>query len=231
MKYVTPNWPAPANIKAYTTTRHGWGEPGNRAWKPEALMSLVELLQLPDTPVWLKQHHGTTVIEAVAAQRGVEADASFSRQPQQICMVETADCLPVLICDRAGTHISAVHAGWRGLANGIIEAALQKLALPAEDTLVWLGPAIGPNKFEVGRDVYEAFTHRHAEATNAFTPHREEKWLANLYELARLRLRLQGVTAVYGGEYCTHTQTDLFYSYRRDGKDTGRMASVIWVAG
>jgi YfiH family protein len=230
MNFLTPNWPAPANIKAYTTTRLGWGEPGCRAWMPEAADKLVTVLQLPDKPIWLKQHHGTKVVEAVPAQCGMEADASFSYTANQICLVETADCLPILICNRQGTYVSAIHAGWRGLANGIIEASLQALAQPADELLIWLGPAIGPSKFEVGRDVYDAFVSKQAAAANAFKPKSEEKWLANLYELARLRLQLQGITAIYGGEHCTFTQQDLFYSYRRDGGSTGRMASVIFIA-
>lgn len=227
--FLTPDWPAPANIKAFTTTRHSWGEPGSRVWMPEAIDKLVSVLQLPSTPVWLKQHHSTTVLEATDSQRGADADASFTRQARQICMVETADCVPVLICNRQGSYVAAIHAGWRGLANGIIEATLSSSALPAEDLLLWLGPAIGPSKFEVGRDVYEAFVSKHAEAALAFVPKGQDKWLANLYELARLRLRLLGVTAVYGGEYCTHSQGELFYSYRRDGSSTGRMASVVWI--
>lgn len=229
--FLTPDWPAPANIKAYTTTRHGWGEPGSRVWMPEAINKLVEVLQLPDLPVWLKQYHGTAVVEALPALRGTDADASFSRAANQVCMVETADCLPLLICNRQGSYVAAIHAGWRGLANGIIEATLQAAALPTDDLLVWLGPAIGPGKFEVGRDVYDAFVRKHAEAHGAFTPKNDEKWLASLYDLARLRLQLLDVSAVYGGEHCTYTQQDLFYSARRDGgaASTGRMASAIWI--
>jgi len=228
MNFITPDWPAPSNVKAFTTTRTGWGEPGMRVWKEESIVALTNLLQLPEQPIWLKQNHGIRVVDAVAEQRGTEADASISDTAQRVCMVETADCLPVLICNRQGTHLSAIHAGWRGLANGIIEVAVQKLAQPAEDLLVWLGPAIGSSKFEVGHDVYEAFVGKHAEAARAFTAKNEEKWLANLYELARLRLQLLGVNAIYGGEYCTYSQDDLFYSYRRDNGTTGRMASVIW---
>ncbi len=250
-QFLTPDWPAPANIKAYTTTRQSWGDPGCRVWMPEAIDKLVKVLQLPDTPIWLKQCHSTKAVEALPTQRGTDADASYSHDANQVCMVETADCLPILICNRQGSYVAAIHAGWRGLANGIIEETLQSYWVPAfagttreesgatrspDDLLVWLGPAIGPNKFEIGRDVYDAFVNRHPEAERAFVPRMqkthpgyEEKWLANLYDLARLRLQLQGVKAVYGGDYCTFTQQDLFYSYRRDKGSTGRMASVIWV--
>lgn len=228
--YLTPNWPAPANIKAYTTTRHSWGDPSCKVLRTDAIDKLVSVLHLPDSPIWLKQYHSTTVVEALPEQRGSDADASFSRNAKQICMVETADCLPILICNRLGSYVAAIHAGWRGLANGIIEATLQSSGQSTDDLLVWLGPAIGPNKFEVGQDVYDAFVNKHVEAKQAFATH-GEKWLANLYALARLRLRMQGITAVYGGDYCTHSQQDLFYSYRRDGGNTGRMASVIWMDG
>lgn len=226
--FLTPDWPAPANIKAYTTTRHGWGDPESRVLKSESIEKLVKTLQLPDTPIWLKQYHSIVVVKASPDQRGAEADASFSIDSPQICMVETADCLPILICNSAGTTVAAIHAGWRGLAAGIIESTLVAMAQPADELLVWLGPAIGPNKFEVGRDVYDAFVSRNADTKSAFVPHKE-KWLANLYELARQRLNAHGIAAIYGGEYCTHSQPDLFYSYRRDGGSTGRMASVIWL--
>lgn len=226
--YITPNWPAPTNIKAFTTTRLGWGGPDCRVWMPEAINKLVQVLHLPNDPIWLKQYHSTVVVEALPEHRGSDADGSFSREANQVCMVETADCLPVLICNRQGSYVAAVHAGWRGLVNGIIEAAVQTAAHPADELLVWLGPAIGPGKFEVGRDVYDAFVSKHSAAASAFQRKNDDKWLANLYELARLRLKLLGVNAVYGGEYCTYTQQDLFYSYRHDGGSTGRMASVIW---
>jgi len=237
MKYITPNWPAPDHVKAYTTTRLGWGDTVSRADKAASIEQLTTLLELPNTPIWLTQHHGINVVDAALSERGTEADASFSHAAQEVCMIETADCLPVIICNRQGTRVAAIHAGWRGLVNGIIEATLQKLAQPSDELLVWLGPAIGPTKFEVGRDVYEAFVSKHAEAKNAFIPRTQttctgydEKWLANLYDLARLRLNLQGVTQIYGGDYCTHSQPDLFYSYRREGAGTGRMASVVFLS-
>jgi len=217
MNYLTPDWPAPLNIKAFTTTRLGWGVRLASPQNPTQAetQQLVSLLNLPNQPNWLTQHHGITVVEAKPANLHAQADASFTLTPNQVCVVMTADCLPVLITNRQGNCVAAVHAGWRGLANGVIENTLallnQQVNQPAEELLVWLGPAIGPAKFEVGKDVYEAFVSRHAEAMRAFAPQGNEKWLADLYALARLRLAAKGVTTVYGGDYCTYTQEDLFF--------------------
>jgi len=241
MNMLQPDWPAPKHIKAYTTLRQGWGgrkpyHADNRGYYlsdhqgyEQESQALGALLQLPTEPIWLNQTHGTTVLEALPENREKNADASFATHANQVCTVLTADCLPLLICHENGTHVAAIHAGWRGLAKGIIEATLAAMHLPAEEMLVWLGPAIGPQKFEVGEDVYQAFTQPHPEAASAFHPHREGKWLANLYTLATQRLNAQGVRRIYGGQFCTYTQEDLFFSYRRDGKETGRMASVIWI--
>jgi YfiH family protein len=142
--------------------------------------------------------------------------------------VLTADCLPVLLCDRAGSRVAAVHAGWRGLADGVIEAAVSRLGIPGSELLVWLGPAIGPGAFEVGHEVRQAFVSRDEKAAEAFRPARPGHWLADIYQLARLRLNRYGARFVYGGEHCTVTDPQRFYSYRRDGV-TGRMASLIWI--
>lgn len=232
MNYIKPDWPAPAQIKAYTTTRKGWGGRifvrGEMEGKQDT-DQLISLLRLPAEPVWLKQVHDTTVVTAEPGIAELTADASHTSEPGRVCVISTADCLPVLVCNKQGTRVAAMHAGWRGLSGGIIENTIEALALPPDDLLVWLGPAIGPQKFEVGRDVYDAFTSRHAESASAFTVHRENKWLADLYALARIRLRLLGINAVYGGGYCTYTQEELFFSYRRDHGNTGRMASLIWI--
>ncbi|TAK77506.1 MAG: peptidoglycan editing factor PgeF [Gammaproteobacteria bacterium] len=209
--FIQPEWPAPPQIKAYTSLRSGWSD-----------------LSFPEEPIWVQQTHSTIVIEATPENKEKKADATFTPQANRVCVVVTADCLPVLICNQQATHVAAIHAGWRGLANGIIETTLQAIQQPAEDLLVWLGPAIGPQKFEVGQDVYEAFTLKHAESATAFVPHTEGKWLADLYELARIRLKQQGVSRIYGGNFCTYTQEDLFFSYRRDKGNTGRLASFIW---
>lgn len=229
MRYIQPDWPAPAQVKAYTTVRKYWGDQAFHTKNEETARSLKTLLQLPEDPVWITQTHSTIAVEAAPENRHSKADASFTHRPNRVCVVLTADCLPILICNKQGTHIAAIHAGWRGLAGGIIETTLQGLMQRADDLLVWLGPAIGPRKFEVENDVYDAFTHQHAETASAFTPHAESKWLANLYALASFRLNLQGVSQIYGGQFCTYSQEDLFFSYRRDKGQTGRMASMIWI--
>lgn len=244
MQYIEANWPAPKHIKAFTTTKQGWGgrkphhdlNKGNYdATNPDYIVEsqrLEKLLKLPNEPIWLTQTHTTKVIEATPENKEQNADASFTNQKNRVSVVLTADCLPILICDKKGTHVAAIHAGWRGLANGIIENTLQSLNLPSEDLYVWLGPAIGPNKFEVGKDVYDAFINQHPQSSTAFaakTNTTEPKWLADLYVLAKIRLQLHGVTDIYGGGFCTYTQDDLFFSYRRDHGKTGRMASLIWI--
>lgn len=229
MKTLQPDWPAPANIKAHTTLRDTWGDYTHYPRDDRSDQSLKTLLQLPSDPVWITQKHTAIAVEAKPENQAHVADAVFTQETGRVCVVLTADCLPLLICNRQGTHVAAVHAGWRGLAGGVIEATLKNLQQPAEDLLVWLGPAIGPQKFEVGEDVFQAFTQSHPEAATAFQPHVPGKWFANLYALATLRLQSQGITHIYGGNYCTYTQDDLFYSYRRDKGHTGRMASVIWM--
>lgn len=230
--YLQPEWPAPPHIKAYTTLREGWG--GRKLQQnptdPSAeSRRLQALLHLPEEPIWLTQTHSSIVIPAETANKEQIADASFTTALNRVCTVLTADCLPLLICNKAGTHIAAIHAGWRGLAGGIIENTLNALNQPSDDLLVWLGPAIGPSKFEVGEDVYSAFTNKHSESALAFIPHASGKWLANLYELAKIRLKFMGISKIYGGHFCTYSQEELFYSYRRDHGNTGRMASMIWI--
>ncbi|MBX3709271.1 MAG: peptidoglycan editing factor PgeF [Gammaproteobacteria bacterium] len=240
MKYIQPDWPVPCNIKAYTTLRNSWGERkpyhdknhGGYTCNIEESQQLETLLQLPNKPIWLTQIHGNIVIKAAPENQKKAADASYATEPNQICAVLTADCLPILICNKQGTHVAAIHAGWRGLASGIIENTLKTLQQPSDELLAWLGPAIGPQKFEVGNDVYEAFTSEHIVSASAFTPHSPGKWLANLYELAKIRLNLMGISMpqIYGNHFCTYTQDELFFSYRRDKGKTGRMASVIWIS-
>lgn len=234
-KYLQPDWPAPLNVKAYTTLRTSWGDHSQYGESDDAAKksdyALKILLQLPTNPLWITQKHTSIAIEATPENKDQIADATFSKQPNQVCAILTADCLPVLICNKKGTHVAAIHAGWRGLAGGIIESTLQALAQPADDLLVWFGPAIGPQKFEVGKDVYAAFTQKHRESAAAFTPHTEDKWLADLYALAKIRLKIRGISQIYGGDFCTYTQDDLFFSYRRDKSKTGRMASLIWIDG
>lgn len=238
---LTPGWPAPANVKAVCSTRAGGcsagpyqslnlgGHVGDSAQAVSHNRQLFQAMAaMPDQPVWLNQTHSTRCITLLSTTPdNVDADASFSRQPGLVCTVMTADCLPILICNRAGTEIAAVHAGWRGLCDGIIENTLQLFSQPA-DCMAWLGPAISQAAFEVGDEVRQAFINQDPAAAVAFIAGSEGKWLGDLYMLARQRLANFGVSAIYGGNYCTYSQRSEFFSYRRDGQ-TGRMASAIWL--
>lgn len=236
---ITPDWPAPAHVRALQTTRNGGRSSAMYASfnlgdhvgdDPLTVAVNRQLLSpfVPTEPVWMRQVHGTKVIDAGRAGCLPEADAAFARSLDTVCCVMTADCLPVLLCDRAGTVVAAVHAGWRGLLNGVIEAAIAAMQVDPGDLLAWLGPAIGPEAFEVGAEVREAFIGKDGPAQSAFQPH-GEKWLANIYLLATQRLQAKGVTGIYGATYCTYTDPERFYSYRRD-QNTGRMASLIWLS-
>ncbi|MEE1895369.1 peptidoglycan editing factor PgeF [Pseudomonas otitidis] len=237
--WLTPDWPAPARVRACVTTRaDGVSLPPYDSFNlgdhvdddPAAVAS--NRLKLTTTlgcqPAWLSQVHGIRVVEADPA-RVETADASWSQTPGTASLVMTADCLPALFCNRDGTRVAAAHAGWRGLANGVLEATLDALATPADQILVWLGPAIGPDAFEVGPEVRDAFIAQHAEADAAFRPSANAgRYLADIYALARIRLAARGITAVYGGGFCT-VSDPRFYSYRRASR-TGRFASLVWLA-
>lgn len=236
---IFPDWPAPSNVKAIQTTRQGGLSTGLYASlnlgdhvgdDPRAVAANRQRLSpfVPTEPVWMRQIHGTRVIDAAQASCLPEADSAFARTPDTICCVMTADCLPLLLCDKGGKVVAAAHAGWRGLLDGVIEAAISAMRLPGIDLLAWLGPAIGPDAFEVGPEVREAFIHKDAGAETAFKRH-GEKWLADLYLLARQRLQKMGVHQIYGGDFCTYSDAHRFYSYRRD-QVTGRMASLIWLS-
>jgi polyphenol oxidase len=229
MNYLLPDWPAPTHVKAYTTVRSSWGARDSHPKEATSTEQLKALFKLPDNPIWIRQTHSSIAIEATPKQNDIEADASFTLMPNHVCAVLTADCLPILICNRQGTFVAAIHAGWRGLARGVIEATIKHAPLPLNELQIWLGPAIGPSKFEVGADVYDAFTRNHPDSSLAFQPLKPDKWLADLYKLARMRLNILGITSIYGGNFCTYTQEELFYSYRRDQGKTGRMASLIWI--
>ena len=234
-----PDWPAPASVRAWVTTREGGFSQGayqsfNLAAHVEDDLLAVEanrqLLreQLGIRPAWLQQVHGIEVACADPAAVPV-ADASWSDQPGVACAILTAACLPALFCDRTGRRVAAAHAGWRGLVPGVLEATLASLQCPPEEALVWLGPAIGPQAFEVGPEVREAFVVAQPEADAAFVASvREGHFYADLYELARLRLRRAGVREIHGGGFCTYSDPR-FYSYRRNAR-TGRFASLIWIA-
>jgi YfiH family protein len=172
--------------------------------------------------------HSARVVE-LGRESNREADAALTRQSKQVCAILTADCLPVLLCDRAGSVVAAAHAGWRGLADDVLEATVAAMRVPPGEVLAWMGAAIGPQAFEVGDEVRQAFVAQHAEASVAFVPQpMPGKWLADIYQLARIRLKHAGVQAIYGGGRCTFNEADSFYSYRRDGV-TGRMAALIWL--
>ncbi len=248
--FIYPDWPAPANVKALQTTRHGGisaapydtfnlglhvGDDPVRVNRNR--QSLAPFM--PSEPVWLEQVHGTVVANADAAGCRVQADACIARQRGSVCVVMTADCLPVLLCDEDGTVVGAVHAGWKGLAAGVIEATVKAMDVAPHKLMAWLGPAIGPQAFEVGEDVRAIFIAHDAEAENAFIPSPlagegqgrggENKYHANIYLLASQRLNALGITRIHGGDRCTYTQQDQFFSYRRDGV-TGRMGTFIWLA-
>lgn len=235
---ITPDWPAPANVKALQTTRHGGVSTGVYASlnlgdhvKDDAqhVAANRQLLSayMPSEPVWLNQVHGIRVIDAALSSCLESADASFTIRKQVVCVTMTADCLPVLLCDHAGTAVAAVHAGWRSLCDGVIEATVAAMPVPADQLMAWLGPAIGLEAFEVGSEVRAQFMAKDAQAESAFKA-KGDKWLGDLYTIARQRLRRLGVAQVYGGGHCTYSESDTFFSFRRDG-DTGRMGTFIWM--
>lgn len=218
---IQPSWPAPTTVKAYTTLR-------SLHVTAKQTTALTEALQLPSPLLLLDQKHTNIALPAVSENHGQIGDALFTDRPGRVCSVLTADCLPVFICNREGTRVAVAHAGWRGLASGIIESTLAALSIPADETLVWLGPAISQKQFEVGQDVYDAFIQYDPSAIAAFIAHKSGKWMADLYLLAKQRLAAKGIEAIYGGDYCTYTQDDLFFSYRREKENPGRLASLIW---
>lgn len=236
---LVPDWPAPANVRALATTRAGgvslppWDglNLGDHVGDdPAAVAENRRRLRqvLPAAPLWLRQVHGTRCVDAARAAPGAEADAAVARAPGVVCAVLTADCLPLLLCDEAGTTVAAAHAGWRGLAAGVIEATVRAMDLPGERLVAWLGPAIGPENFEVGGEVRAAFVAHDPAAVRAFVPGAPGKWLCDIYRLARQRLAALGVHRVAGADFCTARDAGRFFSYRRDGA-TGRMAALIWL--
>lgn len=236
---ITPDWPAPNTVRAAQTTRlggvsqtpfnsfnlaeHTGDEPATVA---ENRRRLRQYLRLPAEPAWLQQVHGIDAVPAGSAASC--ADAVWSDQAGEVCVVMSADCLPVLFCHTAGDVVAAAHAGWRGLVDGVLEATIAAMQRPPQSLLAWLGPAIGPQAFEVGAEVRERFVAMDAAAAQYFQPSPQGRWLADLYGLARQRLQRAGVEAIYGGGFCTVQQSELFFSYRREGR-TGRMASLIWI--
>lgn len=240
--WIIPDWPAPATVRAIITTRalgnlalHVADDPLHVLANRQAL---IKQAHLPSEPLWLKQVHGTTVVHVRKrlsehepesqdeSDAPPEGDAAVAVESGQVCAVLTADCLPILLCNRAGTCVGAVHAGWRGLATGVIESTVQALQEVPHNIVAYLGPAISAGHFEVGAEVFEAF--KVDDRQKAFVATELGKWRADLYQLARLRLKQLGIIEVYGGEYCTYADAARFYSYRRSGV-RGRVASLIWL--
>jgi len=240
IEYLRPDWHAPPGIRAASTTRKGgvsqgsWAalnlaqhvgdDPGDVA---DNRQRLREALHLPSEPVWLNQVHGAQVAVLKGGEVDIEADAGFTELPGVVCAVMTADCLPVLFADAGGRAVAAAHAGWRGLASGVLESTVDCFDVPGE-VMAWLGPAIGPRVFEVGDEVREAFVGQDANAAVAFRPNGPGHWLADIYKLAHQRLVRAGVGSIQGGGHCTHAESGLFFSYRRE-RITGRMASLVWI--
>jgi len=182
---------------------------------------------LPHEPVWVKQVHGTAVIDATRATPDAEADGVVTQSPGPVCAVMTADCLPIFLSDRAGKSVGIAHAGWRGLAAGIVENVVQAMGVPSRDIIAYIGPGIGAHRYEVGEDVRKAFVDRDPAAARSFAPRQGGKYLVDLYGLARQRLAAAGVAGIHGGGFCTASE-ERFFSFRRD-ETTGRMASLIWL--
>ncbi|QPB43673.1 peptidoglycan editing factor PgeF [Rodentibacter haemolyticus] len=242
MKAIYPNWQVAANIHAFTTTRTGGvsiapfdsfnlgdhvGDEKSTVKTNRTL--LVEKFNLPQSPLFLAQTHSTRVIRLPYRDNNIEADAVYTNQPNQVCAVMTADCLPVLFTTNQGNEVAAAHAGWRGLCDGVLEETVKCFQVEPQDIVVWLGPAIGPAAFQVGKEVIEQFMAFDPIAETAFKadPNQTGKYLGNLYQIATQRLNKLGIVHISGGNHCTFNEEDLFFSYRREGK-TGRMASVIW---
>jgi polyphenol oxidase len=238
---LTPDWPAPPAVRAAFTLRaggvsdapydslnvgaHVGDAPANVA---ENRRRVCERLSLPAEPAWLEQVHGTDVIELAAMAPQRPADAAITRQPRRVCVVQVADCMPVLFAARDASAVGIAHAGWRGLAAGVLEATVSRLSVLPADLVAWLGPAICAEHFEVGGEVREAFIARDAGAADAFAANARGRWQCDLAALVRRRLAALGITAVSGGAWCTHADRGRFFSFRRDGQ-CGRMAALIWL--
>jgi polyphenol oxidase len=241
--WIVPDWPAPPRVRAFVTTREGGvseGEYGSlnlgaRSGDDPARVAANRLAvrrHLPSMPRWLSQVHGTAVadLDAPARDEAAVADAAATSVAGTVAAVLTADCLPVLLCLEDGSRVAVAHAGWRGLSAGVLENAVAALGGDPGRALAWLGPAIGPGAFEVGPEVREAFVGVHAGAARAFAPGRGDRFMADLYALARLRLAAAGVERVWGGGFCTFTEHERFFSYRR-APQSGRLGAFIWIDG
>jgi YfiH family protein len=241
-KYILPKCPFPSNIKAYCTTRaldnnsyrqlapdDGFNVSVKHADISQLDANRAQLqdeLQLPCAPMWLQQVHGTHIISLPTHKTLPIADGAITADANIPCAILTADCLPVLMSNSTGTQVGAIHAGWRSLAGGILRLAAERFDA-TDEVITWLGPAISNKHFEVGADILTAFKLDATDKDKCFTPYKKDKWLADIYALARIQLQQAGVNAIYGGEYCTFSDTNRFFSYRRDAS-SARMASIIW---
>lgn len=239
--WITPDWPAPENISCISTSRYGGVSQGKYSsfnlgahvgddvqFVKTNRELLINELQLPNAPTWLEQQHGKQIIKLTASNRNnIQADAAYTTEHGTVCAVLTADCLPVLFCDQQAGCVAVAHAGWRGLLCGVLENTLATLPAEEKQLICWLGPAIGPSKFEVGEEVRQKFVFKDQRHEKAFQSAHTGKYLADIYQLAKNILTIHGVEAIFGGGYCTYTEEERFFSYRRDGT-TGRMATMIW---
>ena len=240
------NWPVPENIRVISTTRLGGVSQSpfdsfnlglHTADKPKDVLknraTLVDFFNLPAEPVWLNQVHGKTVLALEKTQNLTEeiltADASWTRHIDKVCAVMTADCLPVFITDTAGSVVGVAHGGWKSLLAGVVTQTIKAMGLAAQDTHIYLGPAIGAGAFVVGDEVFELFRSKDDAYTSAFSASQNNGWHCDIYKLARIELALFGIENVHGGNLCTFDDASRFYSYRRDGENTGRMAHLIWM--
>lgn len=241
LQWIEPDWPALPNVRAISTLRYGGVSHApfdslNLATHvgddPKAVNEnrcrLKNILQLPNEPCWLQQVHGIDVVFASLYESPPVADAVVATRPGQVCVVMTADCLPVLFCARDGSGVAAAHAGWRGLASGVLETTVQALECDPANLMAWLGPAIGCSAFEVGDEVRDVFIDRHPQNHQCFLRNNQQRWTADLYALARNELAELGVQNIFNTAACTVNDSSQFFSYRRDGQ-TGRMASMIWL--
>ncbi len=239
--WIVPEWPAPARVRAFVTTRHGGVSRGEHGTlnlgsrcgdEPAAVARNREIVRahLPSAPRWMVQVHGNEVADLdIYRENDVpKADAAIASMPGRVATVLTADCMPVLVADLDGKRVGVAHAGWRGMSAGVIENVVRALGVPASRVVAWLGPAIGPRAFEVGAEVKDAFERFDPEAADAFQAGAPGKYQADLYLLARQRLRRAGVREVHGGGFCTHGEAARFFSYRR-ARDSGRMGAFIWL--
>ena len=241
--FFTPPWPCPPQVKAFSTLRgqrdnschySGFNVSDTVNDEPSNVQSnrqyLQDTLQCPSSPYWLQQVHGTTITSLDSTKPVLQADSAITQTPGKVCVIMTADCLPILICNRQGTEVAAIHAGWRGLLAGIIDQTVQRLSSKPNDLLIWLGPTIGPQALELNASIKDQFIAANTSWQQGFHQIENNRWFADLQHIASIRLKELNITNIYTDTRCTFHHPDNFYSYRRDGAQTGRMAHLIWLA-